>query len=262
VPGRSAYTVWSERDFGASVGLLLASQLGSARAGAGSARARVGAAAAYIGVVDDYVGGNSWAHALRWFSNLRILSLFEPAECLVRKLNEHQPRVPASKPHVIASLANEQLAGRLRLRELRRITIIRYDLGDVAVFLPVPFGHLGFIEGRATSILDFDEGGRRHRVWEYPLWSIHVPGLRRYQLVQTAGMSLEGRLEWSPERTDFAAGQRMFQDRLDRILGHHDWWFRVQVSYRRVPRIAEDRSGKAPVVVRASKADDDAATTI
>jgi phenylacetate-coenzyme A ligase PaaK-like adenylate-forming protein len=345
--GRPGYIVWGEREFGRSVGLILAGQMDRSRRERGAATVRLGERSVYVGVTDDYVGGNSWAHALGRFSQLRILSLFDPVEKLVAVLNDYQPGLLASKPHVVGALAREQLAGRLRLTKLKRVTVagenltpglaeliegafgvapsnsysacetgpiarqtgrareldvfstavvveilddagrpvreygrpgrvvvtnlynrtmpvLRYELGDVACFVPgpVPFGRLGFIEGRATSTLEFRDGGAVHGVAEYPLWSVHVKGLAQYQIAQTGGMALEIRLEWQPGHEDRAGARREFARRLDEIMGHQPWWPRVGVTYREVDQIAPNPWGKTPIVVREAGGGDRAAAAV
>jgi putative adenylate-forming enzyme len=60
------------------------------------------------------------AHVARLFSNKLIPSLqidaAEPLDAMVRRLNEFQPEILAAYPSVLRQLANEQHAGRLRIK--------------------------------------------------------------------------------------------------------------------------------------------------
>ena len=65
------------------------------------------------GNVERFFKGAPWLHRL--FINPKLLSLFDPLDQIVKKLNKFQPDQLAANAFFIALLAQEQIAGRLHL---------------------------------------------------------------------------------------------------------------------------------------------------
>lgn len=329
--GTPSYVVWREREFKKSCSLIWQANLD--RLQLLSVRPRV----AYVGIMDDYVGGNSWVHGLREHAEVYMLSIFAaPAEMAV-KLNEFQPNLLASKPHVVANLARMQLSGDLNLYSLQDIVFagenisvaddlliqrafglqprnsystcetgpiarqmsdekvlqvlsddiiveivdevgipvttpglsgrvvvtnlynrlmptIRYDVGDVASVCSFRNGvrKISYVQGRASSVLNLSAAGRAWSISEFPLWSLYVPPLGRYQVIQLAPDRLHVKLEWSQDAgssTVKEVARRAFHDKFCRALGSAQLVDQLTLSYEDVSEIELSKSGKAPMVI-------------
>jgi putative adenylate-forming enzyme len=79
--------------------------------------AGAGRAALVIATGDHYAGISSWEHVRRAFPGMsrRSFSVLDPLPKLVAELNEFKPAFLSSYPSVLALLAAERVAGRLRI---------------------------------------------------------------------------------------------------------------------------------------------------
>lgn len=95
---------------------------------------------------------------------------------------------PAGRP-----ITEPGVPGRIAVTTLYRQTLplVRYRIGDVAVWTDADLGTLSFPLGRDATVLRL--GARE--VPELPLWSIRVDGVRQYQLIQRGPEHLHIRYE-------------------------------------------------------------------
>ena len=124
------YRVWKSSGTGGEPGLfvqdpeavavyeaLVAMQLAAASLDPARLVAGGGRAALVVATGDHYASITSWEHLRRIFPGMaaRSYSVLEPLDRLVAELNEFQPAFLASYPSVLALLAAERRAGRLRI---------------------------------------------------------------------------------------------------------------------------------------------------
>jgi phenylacetate-coenzyme A ligase PaaK-like adenylate-forming protein len=149
--------------------------------------------------------------------------------------------VPVTEPGVL---------GRLVVSTLYRnvLPLIRYRVGDVACWRDAELTRLSFPHGRDTTVLRLRCSGRIVELPELPLWSVMVPGVRQYQVVQTGPESLLVRYE--PSSAAVAATGMALRDAVFGRLTAEGCDAGVRVSVERVPALLPDRaSGKIKRVV-------------
>jgi phenylacetate-CoA ligase len=144
----------------------------------------------------------------------------------------HRPVPPGQPSHtvLISNLAN------------RVQPFLRYDLGDSVLVRPdpCPCGNplpALRVEGRAADLLTFPAGsGERVSISPMLFGAAldRVPGIDRYQLVQTAPATLSVRLQATAGADDDRVWQEV-RDGITRLLTEHD-----------VGRVAIERTEEAP----------------
>jgi phenylacetate-CoA ligase len=146
--------------------------------------------------------------------------------------SRNQPVEPGSRGRVVVTDLT-----------MRKMPLIRYDLGDLAIAgKPVPeilgVTSIASIEGKITDMIT-DAKGRAVSPHAVLVALKKVRGVRQFQFAQTGTRRYELRL--SPETTVVAAGM---QETLRDILGVD-----AEIVVRRMPEIPALPSGKRPVVV-------------
>lgn len=119
----------------------------------------------------------------------------------------------------------------------------------MATFVTTPTGgrKLSYIVGRNTSHFEFGAAvSERFSVPEYPFWSIHVPGVLRYQVIQDSLTELHIRVQWNLH-ADRASAEEQMRAKIDRILGDGNRRQVVSVSIDDVTEIPLNRSGKVQI---------------
>lgn len=149
--------------------------------------------------------------------------------------------VPVTEPGV---------PGRLVVSTLYRevLPLIRYRVGDVSSWRDAELTRLSFPHGRDTTVLRLCCSGGMVELPELPLWSVVVPGVRQYQVVQTGPESLLVRYE--PASAAVAATSTALRDAVIDRLAAQGCEAGVRVSVEQVPALVPDRaSGKIKRVV-------------
>jgi phenylacetate-CoA ligase len=144
------------------------------------------------------------------------------------------------------------LPGRVTVTSLynRTMPIIRYDVGDVASFVPggPPFSRLSRIQGRQTGAFRIGEGVASRTLAEFPFWNVHVAGLDGLQVIQTGPSRLRVLTQWRSEsRSNGAQGE--LERRIAELVASPSGRPDVSVEYESVDAIPFDRSGKLRVTV-------------
>jgi len=140
--------------------------------------------------------------------------------------------------------------GRVVVSTLYRdvLPLIRYRVGDVASWRDAELTRLSFPHGRDTTVLRLRCSGGTVELPELPLWSVVVPGVRQYQVVQTGPESLLVRYE--PSSAAAAATGTTLRDAVVSRLAAAGCDAGVGVTVERVAALLPDRvSGKIKRVV-------------
>jgi phenylacetate-CoA ligase len=149
--------------------------------------------------------------------------------------------VPVTEPGV---------PGRLVVSTLYRdvLPLIRYRVGDVASWRNAELTRLSFPHGRDTTVVRLSCSGGVMEMPELPLWSIVVPGVRQYQVVQTGPDSLLVRYE--PSGTSSSTTGAALRDAVFAKLAGQSCDNGVRVTTELVPALLPDRvSGKIKRVI-------------
>lgn len=118
--------------------------------------ARRGMRSAVLFATGGHYGGVVLAESVRRRSPLlarrvRVLSVLRPVEELVAELNEYQPTLLSAYPSALALLAEEQIAGRLRINPLQAITAGEAMTDEYRRVIDTAFEGLRVVQGYAAS---------------------------------------------------------------------------------------------------------------
>lgn len=117
---------------------------------------RHGLRAAVLFATGGHFGGVVLAESVRRRSPLlarrvRVLSVLRPVEELVAELNEFQPTLVSGYPSALALMAEEQIAGRLRISPLQAITAGEAMTAEYRREIHTAFEGLRVVEGYGAS---------------------------------------------------------------------------------------------------------------
>lgn len=134
--------------------------------------------------------------------------------------------------------------------------VIRYKIGDRAYFVPDGDQHCGntisYIQGRGTSYFLFENGRKECiHVAEFPFWSLYIPGISRYQVVQKSQKELLIRIEFEI-KGDVSAKKEIeeaFLKKLHRILKPYDLVEYIHIEVEEAERILPNKAGKIQVTM-------------
>lgn len=133
------------------------------------------------------------------------------------------------------------------------LPIIRYKIGDKAYYIPCEDEksgkRLSYIQGRGTSFFIFkDENGESVNVAEFPFWSLYVPGIQRYQVIQTSYYELQIKIEYEQPITEEVHDiSENFIRKLRRILAPYNLEDIVKIVVVQVEKIYPNSTGKIQV---------------
>ena len=118
--------------------------------------ARRGVRSAVLFATGGHYGGVVLAESVRRRSpflarRVRVLSVLRPVEDLVAELNEYQPTLLSAYPSALALLAEEQIAGRLRISPLQAITAGEAMTDEYRREIDTAFEGLRVVQGYAAS---------------------------------------------------------------------------------------------------------------
>lgn len=146
--------------------------------------------------------------------------------------------------------------GRLVITNLYNhvMPIIRYDIGDRACFVPNEkageFSTISYIKGRDTGSFSFiNKLGQPEMVSEYPFWSLDIPGVARYQVIQMSREELQIRLELDGKEINKDEVLEKFQKKVNRIFLERDNMDNLKIYYEIVDRIMPNKAGKIKVTI-------------
>ncbi len=117
---------------------------------------RHGLRAAVLFATGGHFGGVVLAESVRRRSPLlarrvRVLSVLRPVDELVAELNEFQPTLVSGYPSALALMAEEQIAGRLRINPLQALTAGEAMTAEYRSEIRTAFEGLRVVEGYAAS---------------------------------------------------------------------------------------------------------------
>lgn len=131
----------------------------------------------------------------------------------------------------------------------RALPLVRYRIGDVAAWADDTHTRLTFPLGRDTQTLELRTPTGTTRMPELPLWTLTVPGLRQYQIVQTAPDTLLVRCERA-DGTPRTALERRVRDQAAALVAAAAGLPDVRIGCEHVDALLPDRaSGKIKRVV-------------
>lgn len=118
--------------------------------------ARRGVRSAVLFATGGHYGGVVLAESVRRRSpflarRVRVLSVLRPVEELVAELNEYQPTLLSAYPSALALVAEEQIAGRLRISPLQAITAGEEMTDEYRREIDAAFEGLRVVQGYAAS---------------------------------------------------------------------------------------------------------------
>lgn len=127
--------------------------------------------------------------------------------------------------------------------------VIRYDIGDMAYFVPnnrnSRLNCICYIKGRSTSYFTFQsDNSEKIRISEYPFWSIDIPGIAHYQIVQTDDTGIKVLLEFEKEAKDKEGLKNKFEKKVKRIFPKEFADIQLVITYEYVDKIPVTKSGK------------------
>lgn len=135
----------------------------------------------------------------------------------------------------------------------KTMPFIRYNLADRAFFIPNKvdnrLNRISYILGRGTSFFIFkDLDGKEIKVSEYPFWSLYVPGITRYQVIQKESSVLKIKIQWEENIKEEEKVLGAFNKKLYRILdGYKGLRESVKIEYETVSKINPNSAGKIQV---------------
>ena len=117
---------------------------------------RRGVRSAVLFATGGHYGGVVLAESVRRRSpflarRVRVLSVLRPVEELVAELNEYQPTLLSAYPSALALVAEEQIAGRLRISPLQAITAGEEMTDEYRREIDTAFEGLRVVQGYAAS---------------------------------------------------------------------------------------------------------------
>jgi phenylacetate-CoA ligase len=129
--------------------------------------------------------------------------------------------------------------------------IIRYETGDRAQYVPRAEGldgrALSYVEGRSTRYFFLRAATDRIvPVPEYPFWSLHVPGVLRYQVHQQSPEHLVVRVQWAGEGGDRVEAVRAMREKIDRIVSDTGRGA-LRLDFEDAVEISPNRAGKIQI---------------
>lgn len=134
--------------------------------------------------------------------------------------------------------------------------VIRYRIGDRAYFVPEesrPIGSsISYIQGRGTSFFVFEnELGERVNVAEFPFWSLYIPGISRYQVIQTSYHELLINIEFDELDGTLLKDEikKKFLKKLRRILKPYYIDEFIKLKVEEVEHIPINKAGKIQVTI-------------
>jgi phenylacetate-coenzyme A ligase PaaK-like adenylate-forming protein len=132
--------------------------------------------------------------------------------------------------------------------------IIRYKIGDKAYYIPNEsnkhFNKISYIQGRNTTYFTFeDKNQTKVKVSEFPFWSLYIPGILRYQVIQESMTVLKVKIEWekniAPDKKNTVLDN--FCNKIKRILNSHHGLSNITISIENVPKILPNSNGKIQI---------------
>ncbi|EMS72692.1 Coenzyme F390 synthetase [Ruminiclostridium cellobioparum subsp. termitidis CT1112] len=131
----------------------------------------------------------------------------------------------------------------------RVMPIIRYDIGDMAYYVPnnknSSLDRICYIRGRNTSYFTFeDKKDGNFRISEYPFWSIHIPGIAHYQVIQVNGTGINVIMEIEKKVEDRETVRCLLEKKIKRIFPEEFAETQLKISYEYVEKIPVTKSGK------------------
>lgn len=130
--------------------------------------------------------------------------------------------------------------------------IIRYDIGDMAYYVPKNknLDCICYIRGRNTSYFTFVYArDKQFRISEYPLWSIHVSGIAHYQVIQINGTTIKVLLEFEKKVEDREVLKSIFERKIKRIFPTEFAENQLKIIYEHVKKIPVTKSGKIVITL-------------
>jgi phenylacetate-coenzyme A ligase PaaK-like adenylate-forming protein len=162
--GNPSYVLWGPEEFGKATAAYFykLSKLHSNSVSIVNLKNKI--KVAYIGILNDYVGGNSWAYAMRYLCNLKMISAFQPIDSICDELNEFQPDIIMTKPTILGQLARKQRDKKLRIKPNKIIyageMIQPGDQNDIKkYFLVNPYNSYSTCETGPVAIQMSNEDG-------------------------------------------------------------------------------------------------------
>lgn len=133
--------------------------------------------------------------------------------------------------------------------------IIRYEIGDRAYFIPNEINDemstISYIKGRNTSNFIFENAlGSKEIVSEYPFWSLDIPSIARYQVVQKSLTELLIKIELEKNNSyqkDLILEK--FYSKVRRIFGERENLHNITIRFEMVDRILPSKSGKIKITI-------------
>lgn len=130
--------------------------------------------------------------------------------------------------------------------------IIRYDIGDSACYIPGKkaghFNRISYIQGRQTSSFIFENmDGTQVKISEFPFWSLFVPGIARYQVIQNSKRSIHLKIEWDKEFRDFNVAQKQVEKKVKRIFEEHKGLTDIELTFEYMEKILPNSVGKIKI---------------
>lgn len=130
--------------------------------------------------------------------------------------------------------------------------IIRYDIGDSACYIPGKheghFNRISYIKGRKTSYFIFEtKVGKQIKISEFPFWSLYVPGIARYQVIQDSVKEIHIKIEWERGFTNIDKTIEDFRKKVMRIFEKHNDLNDIKISFEYVDKIVPNKSGKIKI---------------
>ncbi len=134
--------------------------------------------------------------------------------------------------------------------------IIRYKIGDKAYYIPSSKDKMGrelsYIQGRGTSFFTLKDSNENYvKVAEFPFWSLYVPGISRYQVIQTSYIEFHIMIEYENDmdRRRKEEVRESFIHKLKRILEPYQLQDIIQITLDKVDKINMNSAGKIQVTI-------------
>lgn len=138
----------------------------------------------------------------------------------------------------------------------RYMPVIRYRIGDRAYFVPddnQPCGNtISYIQGRGTTYFVFENSQKEYvHVAEFPFWSLYIPGISRYQVIQKNHKELLILIEFETQDDYLSKNeiQEAFLKKLRRILKPYNLDEYIKLEVEETERILPNKAGKIQVTI-------------
>lgn len=195
----------------------------------------------HIKVCNSYSTCETGPIAFQFEHNVDGLNLFQ--DMVLFELIDDNGK-PITKEYELGSIVVTSLTNSI-------MPVIRYNLKDKAYYLKDENGLLSkisYIQGRGTSYFLFsNEKGERVKVSEYPFWSLYIPNLLRYQVIQENEKSIKLKLEWEKGTGEEikTEGIAELRKKIERIIEKH--CRNLTIQFEEVERIEPNSSGKIQI---------------